>query len=115
MVSLQIWRVIMSNFTLGFGIGTIYMKREEIVYNVFESELDMLSVYNHLSTAAFSFGSMFLYKAIESIDHPFLETYHWYLLVLLPFLCGVWFLYKKRGLTSYIKKKSVVIKFDEIK
>lgn len=105
----------MTNFTSSAGIGTIYTKREEIVYNIFETELDMLSEYNHLSTAAFSFGSLFSYKAIDSLGHPIVETYQWYLLVLVPLLCGAWLVYKKRGLTSYIKKKSVVVKIDEIK
>lgn len=103
----------MSNFTQGSGIGTIYTKREEIVYNVFESELDMLSEYNHLSTAAFSVGSMFSYKAIDSLGCPFVDTYHWYLLFFFPCLIGIWLLCKRRGLTSYIKKKSKIVNFNE--
>lgn len=107
----------MSNFTPSAGIGTIYTKREEIVYNIFESEMDQLSSYNDISTFCFAFGAMFIDSLMHSINTklPILENYKLYLVYIIPWIIGIFFWFKKHGLTSSIKKKSVVIKIDEIK
>ena len=51
----------MSNFSFGGSHAvSVYTTREEIVYGIFENELDSLSEHNTLSMVCFSVGSLFI-------------------------------------------------------
>ncbi len=97
----------MSNFSFGGSHAvSVYTTREEIVYGIFENELDSLSEHNTLSMVCFSVGSLFINKVIDDWGLNFNQYYHWALLTIIPYLLGSFFLWKKRGLTKKIKEKS---------
>lgn len=101
----------MSNFSptgAGSQAISVYTKREEIVYGIFENELDSLSNYNMLSASCFSIGSLFFGKLIDSISNsvPFSGWYFWALLTFVPYIIGLILFLKIKGLTDKIKNKS---------
>lgn len=85
---------------------SVYTRREEIVFGIFESELDSLSDHNTLSTVCFSMGSLFAGKFIDTLGSPISQNYHWLLLFIVPYILGAIIFWKKMGLTNRIKKKS---------
>lgn len=105
-----------TQFTTGgaHGIIPIYTRRNEIVYGVFETELDTLSNYNSFSTFFFSLGAFFIEKVVNwghgwsslvDYKNPFFLVS-----IFCIFLGGIFF-WKKRGLTEKIKRNSTQVTY----
>ncbi len=106
------------NFNLlieGSQVVSVHTWREELVYSIYENELESLSSHNTISTACFSIAAFVMAQIPLStfiLNKPF-EWHTSYTLLLVIsvifFIFGGFHWYKKRGLTQKIKSKSTII------
>lgn len=107
----------MDNFISPTGSQAIsvYTRREEMVYGIYENELDSLSSHNTISVSCFSISAWILSLIpIDSIilDKPFeWKTLNTFIIIvsIIFLIFGSIHWWKKRGLTQKIKNKSKVI------
>lgn len=101
------------SFTYGFGIGSVYTKRDQKVYAFFENELDTLSNYNNVTIAASAVGSFFLHIISECYldkTKTIGDYYPFVIICVLSYIFAGWNYFKKEGLAAKIKSQSTVIK-----
>lgn len=111
---------ISSEVPRGATVRSLYAEREVAVYGVFESEIKSISLFNTLSTVAFSLASAFLsFAGAIWINASFTETLTPEAKIMLhvaaPILCvlafiaacmGGWALYSRGSALAAIKKQS---------